>query len=644
MAYTDSFGNTLSGNNPSSDIKMLSNDNAATLGQGIYAVPATGATINPVWSGGSPGQGILYTPTPTSTAISVDQLQNASPITLPTQTPTANPLDATSAGAQATSKSLQDYIKELTPPETQTSKDYNSLTSSLESLLPGLTGRGAEQVTAEQNAGLPDLKVKLANINAQILSKVAEANKTNASYEQLIANLENPNNAQQQGIPQAAIIGQQAQARKLQLAENNSKSADLMLLQAVASGMQGNITAMQSNIDRAIDLKFSDRQAEVDLKMQQLSLLEGKLNKEEQITKLALERKYQDEQTKIQEEKAKAKDNINLAFSSNVQTKYANKGGEWFRVSDGKSFSTPEELFKDAGIKSFDEAYKKGLVTDLNASRVADVEFVQQLRAKYPDAGITINDSATTASQKLNNSRIYREEVRGPVGSTTGTLGGTTIVDTNVDADVKNIINSHIKTGYGSAFDAVKAKYGDAVAQRYDKVYQDVFNKGISVDAAYNNLKLGGTSGGLVDASGKPVKLSSAQQGNVADWDTLSSLASQANTLGEQLGWSGTGGFGQGTVSQFLAKQGIAGTQEEEQLRNIISNIKGTLAKARGGTSFTPNEQKLLDSYTPGINDSPTVLKAKLASLQSFITTTKQNIYSAAGAVNSTNNDPLGVR
>ena len=41
-----------------------------------------------------------------------------------------------------------------------------------------------------------------------------------------------------------------------------------------------------------------------------------------------------------------------------------------------------------------------------------------------------------------------------------------------------------------------------------------------------------------------------------------------------------------------------------------------------------------LDTYTPGINDSPTVIKAKLASLQSFIQTTTRNIYQTAGAAN----------
>lgn len=361
---------------------------------------------------------------PTSSAISLDQLNPVDPIKLPEAQPTANPLEATAAGAQATSKSLDQYIKELTPPETETSKQYDKLTADISSLLPGLGGRGEEQVKAEQDAGLPQLKTKLADLNAQILSKVAEAVKSNASYEQLIADAEA--GAGRQGMSTATLLSQQGAIRRQQLAEANNKSADLMLLSAVAQGLQGNISAMQGNIDRAIDLKYADRESELDLKMKQLGLLEGKLNKEEEITKLALERRYAEEREAIAEEKAKAKERISLSFSANVQTPFANRNGEFFRVSDGQGAKDPDEFFKMAGVKSFEEAYRRGLVTDLTPSRVADVEFTQQLRAKYPDAGITISDSPTTARQKLQNSRIYQEEIyRAPED----TSRSTTVID-----------------------------------------------------------------------------------------------------------------------------------------------------------------------------------------------------------------------
>lgn len=81
----------------------------------------------------------------------------------------------------------------------------------------------------------------------------------------------------------------------------------------------------------------------------------------------------------------------------------------------------------------------------------------------------------------------------------------------------------------------------------------------------------------------------------------------------------GVGGFGTGSIQSFLAKNLGYGTAEEETNRNIIGQIKGAIAKMRGGTSFTPNEEALLDSYTPTINDSDLVVKTKLQNLNTFI-------------------------
>src|SRR3990167_6831612 len=242
-------------------------------------------------------------------AIPADALATPqAPITVPTPPPTVNPTESTTAGATETSKSLDQYIKELTPSATETSKAVDVKTEEINALLPSTTGRGSAQLEAEKAAQLPQQKQQLAQLNAEILSKVAEANKANAEYEKLTQSLEG------QTIPMSIILGQQGQVRKMQLAEANTRSADLGLLQARALGLQGNIQAAQESVNRAIDLRYQDRESELNLKMQQLGLLEGKLTKEEQITKTALERKYNEEREKLAEEKAKAKENIALAF------------------------------------------------------------------------------------------------------------------------------------------------------------------------------------------------------------------------------------------------------------------------------------------------------------------------------------------
>ena len=127
-------------------------------------------------------------------------------------------------------------------------------------------------------------------------------------------------------------------------------------------------------------------------------------------------------------------------------------------------------------------------------------------------------------------------------------------------------------------------------------------------------------------------RLSAGQQEDLATMATVSDLAAQTLTLGERIGWSAGGGFGVGGIKQFAAKNLGRGTFEEQSLRNNIGQILGTIAKLRGGTSFTPNEQRLLETYTPTINDNPLMLKSKLASLQDFIALKRKNMMAIAGA------------
>jgi hypothetical protein len=127
---------------------------------------------------------------------------------------------------------------------------------------------------------------------------------------------------------------------------------------------------------------------------------------------------------------------------------------------------------------------------------------------------------------------------------------------------------------------------------------------------------------------------------------SLSVLQSTVNALeqlGNQIGWKGVGGAFQGSIKQFLAKNFGTGSQQEQMLRSYIGQVQGTIAKERGGTSFTPNEQALLESYTPTINDSPLVIQSKLQVLKQFL----QNSNTAYGGNPSTggnnSNDPLGL-
>jgi len=67
-------------------------------------------------------------------------------------------------------------------------------------------------------------------------------------------------------------------------------------------------------------------------------------------------------------------------------------------------------------------------------------------------------------------------------------------------------------------------------------------------------------------------------------------------------------------VQQLMATLGMA-DQPTLEFNTNLANIKATIAKARAGTSFTPNEEKLLNRYTPTPGDSKQQLETKLKGL-----------------------------
>ena len=91
----------------------------------------------------------------------------------------------------------------------------------------------------------------------------------------------------------------------------------------------------------------------------------------------------------------------------------------------------------------------------------------------------------------------------------------------------------------------------------------------------------------------------------------------------------GIGSFGLGTLKGWAAQLGL-GSEEGKTVRALIGNVKGTIAKLRGGTSFTINEERLLNTYTPSINDNPSVAINKINLLKQFIADKKNLLYKFA--------------
>jgi len=71
------------------------------------------------------------------------------------------------------------------------------------------------------------------------------------------------------------------------------------------------------------------------------------------------------------------------------------------------------------------------------------------------------------------------------------------------------------------------------------------------------------------------------------------------------------------------------------KFNTTVANLMATIARARAGTAFTPNEQKLLEQYTPHIGDSYQQLVVKLNALQQQFGTPGSSTGAAGNQSNS---------
>lgn len=345
----------------------------------ITTAPMT--SINPQPTNPSQGQPVVIQPAQTT---------GAAPLTLPQPANTITQADSTIAGAGQTSKTIQDYLNKLETPKTALDNTQQAYIDRLNQLYGSNVGKAQETANLEDTSGLNTLKKQLADLNGQILTKNAEYVKLRDTTEQ---------NSNLKGS---------FSAKDTQLAR--AQAADVGLLQARAMGLQGQVGAAQDAIERAINLKYQGIEEEITAKEKQMALIAPLLTAQQAKQAKAQEMMLADEKERITEQKAKAKENLALIFQSGLQNRFVNRNGEFVRASDGKSYSDPAEFFRDAGVRSFEEAYQRGLVGDLSQDLLEDRNFVMNLRNTYPDAGILITDNADTAAQKIASSPTYQSK------------------------------------------------------------------------------------------------------------------------------------------------------------------------------------------------------------------------------------------
>jgi hypothetical protein len=313
--------------------------------------------------------------------IPVDQIGPARPMGI------TNPQDSGLAGAavEGARMSAQQFYDMQQYAQTPEQQEAARLRQEAMSGVEQLAGRGAAQLAEEERFGVNALNQELASLNAQILSKTAEYNKLNQSIEG-------------KPITMASIIGEQAQVRKMQASE-------IGMLQALALGKQGMLSAAQAAADRAIDLKYDDIETQYNIRIKQLELLQPLLDTEEKKRSNALELYLNQEKERVAEQKAAAKnfqnDKLNaimkgmpvaaaqqvdaLFDAGRIDEAYAIMG----RYSRSGSTDTFTEGFKNSKIESSVREDAVALMDEVEAGDLELDKAYEKLRRLYSTIEVT---------------------------------------------------------------------------------------------------------------------------------------------------------------------------------------------------------------------------------------------------------------
>ena len=317
----------------------------------------------------------LTVPAPTSGTITSDVLSgNTKPLTLPPPT-----VQTLASGTQDYIASQNQSIKTAQQQELdQMQKSLDSQKNDILGLITDIGNSGQIKNDLYRKEGVDAAKKQVD----EFTSRLEAEQHSNTRRIQAI-----------QKNPQGLFAGGMEQEINRVNSESLTKQADIAILQNNA--LRRYSTAAEI-ADRAVEAKLEPMKAK--LEGLKFFYAENKADFDKKD-----ERAYAEMIKKEERTYQTQKDNVTKAFSSGLRTQFINEGGKIFRASDGKEYSDPQSFFADAGVSSFDQAYQNGLIGDLTLERVADMDFVKQLRAANPMAGISITDTADQAVSKVND-------------------------------------------------------------------------------------------------------------------------------------------------------------------------------------------------------------------------------------------------
>ena len=226
-------------------------------------------------------------PAPMGNTITSSQLQPTQPVSLPPPPPpNTSQANGLVASGQQTSKSVQDYINQLTPQPTAADQQQQQLLNQISSLTGQDTGKDQALLDAQNTSGATADQASLTALNNQLLTQTAQYNNEQA-------NLGGNNSVE----TSAVLAAQNAGLTK-------ARAADIGLTTAQIQAMQGNLTLAMNTAQQAVNAKYSTIEDNIKTSQAQLAALQPILTGEQKTQALAQQQYLDDQKQAVADQKA----------------------------------------------------------------------------------------------------------------------------------------------------------------------------------------------------------------------------------------------------------------------------------------------------------------------------------------------------
>lgn len=308
-----------------------------------------------------------FVPPPESSTFPATQIGQTKPLQFPPQYQ-----DNTNyAGVMSGIPSIEQMTTE--EPPTQAEQQQTGAVSRLSELFRSVTGvqKQEAQTKAEEAKGLPQFQSQLTDINNQIQALQKESLAQNIQIEQ---------DSIGKGITTRTVQSQQAGAQRL----NTIKA---LQLSAIAQTLQGNISNAKAQADRAVDLEFAPKEAEIEYLQNFLSLNEKTLSREDRKKAEKLQIQIDERKRFLDEEKE------NRGIIMGWAAEASKNGAPTLLVNRAIQSRNPSEALTVLSPYFVDQNEKEQALAELEQTRAQTAQI-------YANIAKTKADTQTTQTQK----------------------------------------------------------------------------------------------------------------------------------------------------------------------------------------------------------------------------------------------------